>query len=146
MAKDIESLGFNKAVAKIYELVNAVEKARPSASRTTAIRTLALLVAPMTPHLAEEGWAQMGQDNGCSSLIAEASWPAVDPALLVDDEVTIACQVMGKLRDTITVAKGTPRDELERLALAAPNVARILDGASPKKVIVVPDRLVNLVI
>ena len=146
VAKDIESLGFNKAVAKIYELVNAVEKARPSASRTTAIRTLALLVAPMTPHLAEEGWAQMGQDNGCSGLIAEASWPAVDPALLVDDEVTIACQVMGKLRDTITVAKGTPRDELERLALAAPNVARILDGASPKKVIVVPDRLVNLVI
>ncbi|MCC4232086.1 leucine--tRNA ligase [Sphingobium soli] len=146
VAKDIESLGFNKAVAKIYELVNAVEKARPSASRTTAIRTLALLVAPMTPHLAEEGWAQMGQDNGCSGLIAEASWPAVDPALLVDDEVTIACQVMGKLRDTITVAKGTPRDELERLALAAPNVARILDGASPKKVIVVADRLVNLVI
>ncbi|WP_370169556.1 leucine--tRNA ligase [Sphingobium abikonense] len=146
VARDIEALGFNKAVAKIYELVNAIEKAKPSASRTVAIRTLALLVAPMTPHLAEEGWAEMGQDIGCSGLIADAAWPAVDPALLVDDEVTIACQVMGKLRDTITVAKGTPKDELERLALAAPNVARILDGASPKKVIVVPDRLVNLVI
>ncbi|WP_278983881.1 leucine--tRNA ligase [Sphingobium yanoikuyae] len=142
VAKDIEALGFNKAVAKIYELVNAIEKAKPSASRIAAIRALALLVAPMTPHLAEEGWAEMAQPG----LIAEAAWPAVDPALLVEDEVTIACQVMGKLRDTITVPKGTPKDELEKLALAAPNVVRTLDGAIPKKVIVVPDRLVNLVI
>ncbi|MCI4590759.1 leucine--tRNA ligase [Sphingobium sp. BYY-5] len=146
VARDIEALGFNKAVAKIYELVNAIEKAKPSASRTAAIRTLALLVAPMTPHLAEEGWAEMGGASEDWGLIADAAWPAVDPALLVDDEVTIACQVMGKLRDTITVAKGTPRDELEKLALAAPNVARILDGATPKKIIVVPDRLVNLVV
>jgi leucyl-tRNA synthetase len=142
IAKDIEALGFNKAVAKIYELTNAIEKAKPSASRTAAIRGLALLVAPMTPHLAEEGWAEMGGEG----LIADAAWPTVDPALLVDDEVTIACQVMGKLRDTITVPKGTPKDELEKLALAAPNVIRTLDGATPKKVIVVPDRLVNLVV
>ncbi|WP_336962156.1 leucine--tRNA ligase [Sphingobium aquiterrae] len=146
VARDIEALSFNKAVAKIYELTNAIEKAAPSASRSAAIRALALLVAPMTPHLAEEAWADMSADNGCEGLIADAAWPPVDPALLVDDEVTIACQVMGKLRDTITVPKGTPKDELERLALAAPNVARTLDGASPKKVIVVPDRLVNLVI
>ena len=142
IAKDIEALSFNKAVAKIYELANAVEKAAPSASRNAAIRALALLVAPMTPHLAEEAWADMGE----TGLMADAAWPAVDPALLVDDEVTIACQVMGKLRDTITVPKGTAKDELERLALAAPNVMRILDGATPKKIIVVPDRLVNLVI
>ncbi|KAA9013704.1 leucine--tRNA ligase [Sphingobium limneticum] len=142
IAKDIEALGFNKAVAKIYELTNAIEKAKPSASRTAAIRSLALLVAPMTPHLAEEGWAEMGGDG----LIADAAWPTVDPALLVDDEVTIACQVMGKLRDTITVAKDTPKDELEKLALAAPNVVRTLDGATPKKIIVVPGRLVNIVI
>jgi len=142
IARDIEALSFNKAVAKIYELANAVEKAAPSASRSAAIRTLALLVAPMTPHLAEDAWAAMGEEG----LIADAPWPAVDPALLVDDEVTIACQVMGKLRDTITVPKGTPKEELEKLALAAPNVARTLDGATPKKVIVVPDRLVNLVI
>ncbi|HEX7877341.1 MAG TPA: leucine--tRNA ligase [Sphingobium sp.] len=142
VAKDIEALSFNKAVAKIYELTNAVEKAQPSASRSAAIRALALLVAPMTPHLAEEAWADMGE----AGLVAEAAWPAVDPSLLVEDEVTIACQVMGKLRDTITVPKGTAKDELERLALAAPNVMRTLDGATPKKVIVVPDRLVNLVI
>ena len=142
IAKDIEALSFNKAVAKIYELTNAVEKAKPSASRSGAIRALALLVAPMIPHLAEEAWADMGEQG----LVADAAWPEVDPALLVEDEVTIACQVMGKLRDTITVPKGTSKDELERLALAAPNVVRILDGATPKKVIVVPDRLVNLVI
>ena len=142
VAKDIEALSFNKAVAKIYELTNAVEKAKPSASRSAAIRALALLVAPMIPHLAEEAWADMGEQG----LIAEAAWPPVDPALLVEDEVTIACQVMGKLRDTITVPKGTPKDELEKLALAAPNVVRTLDGATPKKVIVVPDRLVNLVV
>ncbi|MDR7155888.1 leucyl-tRNA synthetase [Sphingobium xenophagum] len=142
IARDIEALSFNKAVAKIYELANAVEKAAPSASRNAAIRALALLVAPMTPHLAEEAWADMGEIG----LIADAAWPTVDPALLVDDEVTIACQVMGKLRDTITVPKGTAKEELERLALAAPNVMRILDGATPKKIIVVPDRLVNLVI
>ncbi|KKW93617.1 leucine--tRNA ligase [Sphingobium chungbukense] len=142
VARDIEALSFNKAVAKIYELTNAVEKAKPSASRSAAVRALALLVAPMTPHLAEEAWADMGEQG----LVAEAAWPDVDPALLVEDEVTIACQVMGKLRDTITVPKGTAKDELERLALAAPNVVRTLDGATPKKIIVVPDRLVNLVI
>jgi leucyl-tRNA synthetase len=142
VAKDIEALSFNKAVAKIYELANAVEKAAPSASRTNAIRALALLVAPMTPHLAEEAWADMGE----AGLIADAAWPTVDPALLVDDEVTVAVQVQGKLRDTLTVAKGTPKDELERMALASAKIVRTLDGATPKKVIVVPDRLVNLVI
>jgi leucyl-tRNA synthetase len=142
VAKDIEALSFNKAVAKIYELANAVEKAAPSASRSAAIRALALLVAPMTPHLAEEAWADMGEQG----LIADAPWPNVDPALLVEDEVTVAIQVQGKLRDTLTVAKGTPKDELERLALASVKIVRSLDGAVPKKVIVVPDRLVNLVI
>lgn len=77
--------------------------------------------------------------------MAEADWPTVDPALLVDDEVTIAVQVKGKLRDTLTVAKGMPREELEALALASEKVQRSLDGAEVRKVIVVPDRLVNIV-
>ena len=141
VATDIEALGFNKAVAKLYELTGAIEKAKPSASRTTAIRTLIRLVAPMAPHLAEEGWEKLGE----TGLVADASWPAADPALLVDDEVTIAVQINGKLRDTLVVPKGMPKDELEALALAAPNVVRQLDGATPRKVIVVPDRLVNLV-
>ncbi|MET0361142.1 MAG: class I tRNA ligase family protein, partial [Sphingobium sp.] len=146
VAKDIEALTFNKAVAKIYELTNAVEKAKPSASRAEAIRALALLVAPMTPHLAEEAWSEFGADLTGGGLIAEAAWPAVDEKLLVDDEVTIAVQVQGKLRDTIVVARGTDKATLEALALAAPNVARTLEGITPKKVIVVPDRLVNVVV
>ena len=141
VADDIAALSFNKAVARIYELTNATEKAAPSASRSAAIRTLLLLVAPMMPHLAEEAWAALGQDG----LIAEAAWPAVDPALLVDDEVTIAVQVNGKLRDTLTVAKGLDKAALEALALASGKVQAMLAGAAPKKVIVVPDRLVNVV-
>ncbi len=140
VAQDIEALGFNKAVARIYELTAAIEKAPPSASRAAAIRALLAIVAPMMPHLAEEVHAGLGE-----GLIADAPWPAVDPALLVDDEVTVAVQVKGKLRDTLTVAKGTASDELERLALASDKVQRALDGAAVKKVIVVPDRLVNLV-
>jgi leucyl-tRNA synthetase len=141
VAADIEGLQFNKAVAKLYGLVNALEKAAPSASRANAIRTAILIAAPMVPHLAEEAWAAMGNDG----LIADAAWPAVDPALLVDDEVTIAIQVNGKLRDTVTAAKGADKADLEAMALANPNVQRILDGATPRKVIVVPDRLVNIV-
>ncbi|HEY0960698.1 MAG TPA: leucine--tRNA ligase [Novosphingobium sp.] len=144
VAEDIEALSFNKAVARIYELASAVEKAAPSASRSQAIRTLLLLVAPMMPHLAEEGWATIGAgDSG--GLVADAAWPVFDPALLVEDEVTVAVQVKGKLRDTLTVAKGTSREDLEALALASDKVQRALDGAEVKKVIVVPDRLVNLV-
>ncbi len=138
---DIAALGFNKAVARIYDLANAIDKARPSASRSAAIRTLLLLVAPMMPHLAEEAWAMIGGEG----LIAEAAWPRPDPALLIEDEVTIAIQVKGKLRDTLTVAKGLPREELEALALASDKVQRALEGAEVKKMIVVPDRLVNIV-
>ena len=141
VAADIEALAFNKAVARIYELASAIDKAAPSASRSAAIRAILLLAAPMMPHLAEEGWAAIGG----AGLVAEAAWPPVDPALLVEDEVTIAVQVKGKLRDTLTVAKGTPGAELEALALASEKVQRALDGAQVRKVIVVPDRLVNLV-
>ena len=140
VAEDIESLGFNKAVARIYELTGVIEKATPSASRSQGIRTLLLLVAPMMPHLAEEAFATFGE-----GLVAQAAWPEVDPALLVEDEVTVAVQVKGKLRDTLTVAKGTPNADLEALALASEKVQRALDGATVRKVIVVPDRLVNLV-
>ncbi|ESZ88400.1 MAG: leucyl-tRNA synthetase [Blastomonas sp. CACIA14H2] len=142
VAKDIEALAFNKAVARLYELTNAIEKAEKSASRNIAVRALARLVAPMVPHLAEEAW-QVLEGHG---LIADAGWPEVDPALLVEDEVTIAVQIKGKLRDTLTVAKGLPNEELERLALASDKVQRSLDGAAIRKVIVVPDRLVNLVV
>ncbi|MBY0582761.1 MAG: leucine--tRNA ligase [Sphingomonas sp.] len=141
VAADIEALSFNKAVAKLYELMNMIEKSPPSASRATAIETALLLVAPMTPHLAEEAWATWGKPG----LIADAAWPIVDPALLVEDEVTIAIQVNGKLRDTQIVPKGSPDDVIEAMAVANAQVQRILAGATPRKVIIVPDRLVNIV-
>ncbi len=142
VAEDIEALSFNKAVAKIYELVNLVEKSPASASRNAAIKALVQIVAPMTPHLAEEAWAKFGH-NG---LVADAPWPDIDKSLLIEDQVTIAVQVKGKLRDTINVAKGMHREQLEKLALASEKVQRSIDGAEVRKVIVVPDRLVNVVI
>jgi len=142
---DIEALAFNKAVAKIYDLANAIEKAAPSASRDAAIRTIVLLSSPMVPHLAEEAWTVLGVQLG-GGLIADAAWPAVDPKFLEEDEVTIAIQVRGKLRDTLTVAKGLPQAEIEALALASQKVQHAVDGANIKKIIVVPDRLVNIVL
>ena len=141
VGEDIDALQFNKSVAKLYELVNAIEKARPSASRHAAVDTLIRLIAPATPHLAEEAWEKLGHEG----LIANAPWPEADPALLVDDSVTIAVQVNGKLRDTLLAPKGAPRDQIEAMALASEKVQAVLDGAPPKKIIVVPDRLVNLV-
>jgi leucyl-tRNA synthetase len=141
VGKAVEALAFNKAVAALYELANAVEKAPASADRAQAVRTMLRLVAPMVPHVAEEAWQALGGEG----LIADAPWPEADPALLVDDEVTIAVQVNGKLRDTLTAPKGTPREALEEMALASEKVVRSLEGKTPRKVIVVPDRLVNIV-
>jgi len=141
VAEDIEALSFNKAVARIYELTGAAEKAAPSDSRNFAIRTILHLIAPMMPHLAEEAHAMLGR----KTLIADAAWPAHDPALLVEDEVTIAIQHKGKLRDTITAPKGAAKEDIEALALASEKVQRSIDGAEIRKVIVVPDRLVNIV-
>ena len=137
----IEGLQFNKAVAALYELTNAIEKAAPSTSRDAAVRTLLLLAAPAAPHLAEEAWRARGE----AGMIADAAWPSHDPALLIDDEVTIAVQVNGKLRDTLTAARGLSREDAEALALALPKVRSQLDGNPPRKVIVVADRLVNIV-
>ena len=142
IAADIEALSFNKAVAKVHALANDIEKAAPSASRERAVRILVLLIAPMLPHLAEEAWALLGGKG----LIADQQWPAHDAALLVDDDVTIAVQVNGKLRDTLTLPKGTDKAALEAAALASAKAIIAMAGATPKKVIAVPDRLVNIVV
>jgi leucyl-tRNA synthetase len=142
VTSDIEKLQFNKAVARLYELVGALERSTAGPSRCTGVITLVQLVGPMAPHLAEEAWALLGQDG----LVCDAAWPIANPALLVDDEVTIAVQVNGKLKGDFTAAKGSDKAVLEGAALALPNVQRTLDGAAPKKIIVVPDRLVNIVV
>ena len=137
----IEGLQFNKAVAQLYELTSAIEKAKLSATRHEAVRTLIQLVAPAAPHLAEECWATLGE----TGMVADAPWPSFDPALLVDEQVTLAVQVNGKLRDTLNAPRGLDRAAAEALALASDKVQRQLAGVAPRKVIVVPDRLVNIV-
>jgi leucyl-tRNA synthetase len=137
----IEALQFNKAIAQLYELTSAIEKAPPSSTRDESVRTLIQLIAPMAPHLAEESWALLGGEG----MVTDAAWPNFDPALLVDDQVTLAVQVNGKLRDTLTVSRGLDGAEVEALALASDKVRRQLGDSPPRKVIVVPDRLVNIV-
>jgi leucyl-tRNA synthetase len=149
---DIEGLRFNRAVAQIYELANALAKvlptiaAAPSPGALAALREgierLVQLVAPMMPHLAETCWAALGNEG----LVADALWPEVDPALLVEDKVTVAVQVNGKLRATLDLDRGAERASIEQLVLSLEPVARMLEGRPPKKLIVVPDRIVNVVI
>ena len=95
----------------------------------------------MAPHLAEECWSALGGQG----LVVDAEWPKFDSSLLVEDEVTLAVQVNGKLRDTLTAPRGLGREEVEALALASEKIQRQLAGVTPRKVIVVPDRLVNIV-
>jgi leucyl-tRNA synthetase len=142
---DIEHLHFNKAVARLYEYVNALGSAGVGA--TSALKEglpiLVQLIAPMMPHLAEELWHEMFGASG--GLVALAPWPVADPALLIDARVTIAVQVNGKLRDTIEVAKDMDKAALEATALGLEKVQRALEGLVLRKVVVVPGRIVNVV-
>ena len=137
----IDGLQFNKAIAQLYELTTAIEKSNPSATRSLAIRTLVQLAAPAAPHLAEESWAALGQ----TGMVVDAAWPEFDREMLVEDQVTLAIQVNGKLRDTLNAPRGLDRAAAEELALGSEKVQRLLEGNAPRKVIVVPDRLVNIV-
>ena len=138
-----ESFGFNAAIARLYAFTNILGKARAShAARREAIMVLAQLMSPMTPHLAEEIWAM--QDG--EGLVADAPWPKADESLLVEDTVTLPIQINGKRRSEITVAKDLDKAEVEKLALADDAVVKALAGGQPKKLIVVPGRIVNVVI
>ena len=99
------------------------------------------MLAPMMPHLAEEGWARLGYNT----LLANQPWPSAEPGLLVDDQITIAVQVNGKRRDELTISRAAPREEIEAATLKLDAVVRALDGRPVKKIIVVPQRIVNVV-
>ena len=138
----VESFGFNASIARLYAFTATLQKSRAgAAAKRQAALVLAQLMSPMTPHLAEECWQLLGG----SGLVAQADWPQADEAMLVEDSVTMPVQVNGKRRAEITVPRDMPADEVEKLALAADNVIRALDGAQPRKVIVVPGRIVNVV-
>ncbi len=143
VTEHLENLRFNSAVAQLYTLANAIgaaPKANPSARRE-ALEAIVLLAAPMMPHLAESCWQALGH----SKLVAQTPWPKYDPALTASDTVTIAIQVNGKRRGEISMTKDADSKTVEAAALADEGVIRALEGKAPKKVIVVPNRIVNIV-
>ena len=148
LSADIEAFHFNKAVARLYELANGIDAAKATGDDTArwalreALEIFVRLIGPMTPHLAEEMWQALGH----TSLLADAAWPLPEDALLVDDTVTVAVQLNGKLRGTIALPKDAPREAAEAAALAQPDLVRGLEGRTPKRVIVVPNRIVNVVV
>jgi leucyl-tRNA synthetase len=139
----VDTFGFNAAIAKLYTFTNALQKSKASTSaKRDAAKTLAQLMSPFTPHLAEEVWAMLGG----TGLIANAPWPIADESLLIEDTVTMPIQINGKRRSEITVAKDMDKAEVEKLALADDAVVKALAGGQPKKLIVVPGRIVNVVV
>ena len=139
----IEGFAFNKAIAALYGFTNVLSRANGSTpAMKAAIRTLAQLMQPMTPHIAESIWTFQGGAGLCT----EAAWPVADPALLVEDMVTLPIQINGKRRAEISVPRGMGAAEVEKIALANEDVQKFLGAAPVKKLIVVPGRIVNLVI
>jgi leucyl-tRNA synthetase len=141
---DLEALRFNRAVAQIYTLANAIGDADSGVSGTVrreALEGIVLLVGPMMPHLAETCWETLGH----RTMVVDTPWPKADPALLHSDTITIAVQVNGKRRGEIVVAADADEASVRKAALAEPGVGRALDGKVPKRVIVVPGRIVNVV-
>jgi leucyl-tRNA synthetase len=152
VSDDIARLRFNRCVAHIYEFANVltaaignIEEDGIAPDLTWALREagdiLVRLFHPMMPHLAEECWARLGH----KSLVVTAAWPALEPELLVENTITLPVQINGKKRANVTVARDAGKDDIEAAVLALDTVIKALDGKSPKKVIVVPQRIVNVV-
>ena len=142
----LDNFGFNRAVARIYELTNALEDipvGDPGAGVVLreGVEIATQLIGPMMPHLAEEMWQSLGH----SGMIADQPWPKAEPALTRDENVTVAVQVNGKLRGTIDLPRDAAARDAEEAALALPQVARALEGRAPKKIVVVPNRIVSVV-
>ena len=146
MTKDLERFHFNKAVARMRSLSNALEEYKNAGGNKDVLQdgleVLAKLMSPLIPHIAEELWQKLGHD----SLLMNEDWPVADAKLLTEDTVTIAVQVNGKMRATITLPKDAEQKAAEEAALAEQNVQKAMDGKSPRKVIVVPNRIVNVVV
>jgi leucyl-tRNA synthetase len=151
---NIAAIRFNVAVAKIYELTNAIAAAVCKSDKDAALRRaiapnhrgnsslLVQMMAPMMPHLAEECWKALGHKE----LVATAPWPKFEPSLLVEDMITLPVQVNGKKRSELTIAVDASQADVERATLALEAVRRALGGNSPKKIVVVPKRIVNVVV
>jgi len=152
VSEDIEKLRFNRCVAHIYEFANALSDAIGAVENTPddgfnwALREageiLVQLFHPMMPHLAEECWATLGH----KTLVASEDWPKVEPQLLVEDTIILPVQINGKKRAEVTISRNATNKEIEAAVLALDAVKKALGSQSPKKVIVVPQRIVNVVV
>ena len=143
---DLEGFHFNRAVARIYELANALSEAPETEAagfvRREGYEIAVRLMAPMMPHLGEELWHALGHDT----LLVDEKWPEADPTLLIDESVTIAVQVLGKLRDTIEMPRDADQTACTSAALANTKVAKALEGRTIRKTVFVPNRIINFVI
>lgn len=150
---DLDKLAFNKAIARIYELVNAlaapltnVAAGQGDTAYVAAVRNaaeiLVQLIAPMTPHLAEECWSILGNEG----LIAKAAWPQFDEGLVAENEIVLPVQINGKKRAELTIARDADQNAVQAAVLALDAVKTALNGQAPKKIIVVPLRIVNIVL
>ena len=150
VSEDIEKLRFNRCIAHIYEFSNVLQAVlsgsrNPTADLAFAVREAAVIMVqlfhPMMPHLAEECWAALGH----TTLLATQDWPVVEDDLLVEDTITLPVQVNGKKRADVTIARDAQNADIEASVLALDAVKRALDGKAPRKVIIVPQRIVNVV-
>jgi leucyl-tRNA synthetase len=147
VSTDLDRFHFNKAVARIRELTNLLDEITGDTADAgwvlrEGLETAVLLMGPMMPHLAEELWNKLGHDR----LIAETPWPSFEERLLEENSVTIAVQVNGKLRGTIELPKNSDQEVARKAALELPNVTKVMEGRQARKVIVVPDRIINVVV
>lgn len=143
VSEGVEGFRFNSAIAKLYAFVATIRDNAQAGgdAKRQALSALARLIAPFTPHLAEEAWTRLGEDG----MVLDAPWPVWDAALAADDEVVLPIQINGKRRAEIRVPRGMEPTEVEALVLADETVKARLEGLSVKKIVVVKDRIVNLV-
>ena len=142
VTQQVPELGYNTSIAAMMEYLNAVRSGGRQAVRAE-VEPLVVMVAPFCPHIAEELWSRLGHER---SVFDGANWPEFDAAKAVEEQVTLAVQVNGKLRGTVELARGASEDQAMALARAEPNVNRHLEGVALRRVIYVPDRLLNLVV
>ncbi len=149
LTEAVEGFRFNSGIARIYAFLNELRGlpaagATPAvlAARAEALSALARLIAPFAPHLAEEAWARIGGEG----MAVQAAWPSYDPALAAEEMLTLPVQINGRRRGEVCAAPGTSTAEVEKMALADPAIQRHLEGQAVRKVIVVPDRIINIVV